>query len=158
MGKCELKWCVSGGGKASLRVNENLGDESYNTEICSACAQALGLNDGGDLPDSVTVEKVLTAAKIRRTASKGKIVFTTKEGVEQLRPELEKFMSICFRMEPNSYWVSDRSSILDFREVTNPIYVKQLCWSQFGIEIGEETNILAILRKMHSEGRPEKAS
>lgn len=64
--KCEIKWCLSGFGRASVRVNETIGDGSFSTMICRTCADALDIRNGDDLPPAHIVEWILTPAKRRR--------------------------------------------------------------------------------------------
>jgi len=57
--KCLIKWCRSGL-QGTVGVNENIGDQSYRTMICTNCAVALGLEENGDLPDATVVQRVLS--------------------------------------------------------------------------------------------------
>ena len=56
--KCLIRWCKSGL-DGTVPVNENIGDQSYRTEICINCATALGIKEGDDLPDANVVERTL---------------------------------------------------------------------------------------------------
>lgn len=57
---CEIRWCLSKQ-PGTIRVEECLGDECYNTWICGMCAEAIGVCEGDSLPDSVTVKKRINA-------------------------------------------------------------------------------------------------
>lgn len=61
MKECELKWCIGKEKDMVIFVNENIGDECYNVNICLECAYVLGMRQGQDLPDANIVEKKLKA-------------------------------------------------------------------------------------------------
>ena len=94
---------------------------------------------------------------IKRGPFKGaKVVMAPCEGIDQLRPVVDQFMSVCYQLEPGAYLVTDESSLRDLDSKTPRYYVKQLCWSQFGVDIGEEEGLLAIVRLIANQGRPAR--
>lgn len=64
--KCEIRWCISQHRrKAQITVNEIIDDGSYLTYICQPCAEAIGVREGDDLPDSHEVLKRLKQAQTK---------------------------------------------------------------------------------------------
>jgi len=51
---CEIRWCKKEDSEP-VYVNENIGDGSWRVGICRGCAQRLGLQEGDDLPSTLTV-------------------------------------------------------------------------------------------------------
>lgn len=65
---CELTRCVSRHKNfVGIHVNENIEDQSFRTFICQDCADALGLQEGYDLPDNIiNINRLLNAARRKK--------------------------------------------------------------------------------------------
>lgn len=55
---CQMKWCKTGL-EATISVNENMDDASYNVGICQTCADKLNLKNGDDMPEYDVVKRKL---------------------------------------------------------------------------------------------------
>jgi len=61
---CELRLCQSGD-PAVVSVSEIIGDGAFRVGICQQCADELGLKDDGELPDFVTVKKMINKRPLK---------------------------------------------------------------------------------------------
>ena len=64
--RCEIKDCICRGKRpARIFVSEVIGDGAWRVGICGPAARALGIKEGGTLPDPDEVDRLL--GRRRRT-------------------------------------------------------------------------------------------